>query len=101
MNVLADYYDFFLFLGGVFAVGGIICLSLRRNTKGIFISEEEVAKLKTSGQATNFKISFPKISVKAALLIVIVAGFLLNQILILKVSPNNYFPTININITKK
>ena len=101
MNVLADYYDFFLFLGGIFAVGGIIYLSLRQNIKKIFISEEEIATLKTSDQATTFKISFPKISLATALLIIIVAGFLLNQILILKVSPNNTFPRININITKK
>lgn len=92
MNAITDYYDFFIFLGGILVFGGIIHLILQRNFKEIFISEEEIAKLKSSN---------PRISVKTILLIIIAAGFLLNQVLIWKVTSNNSLPTIKINITKK
>lgn len=104
MNQLADYNDFFLFLVGVLILGGIIFLFFPREFYGIFISDEEVSKLRISSKVPDTILSFPKISVNVILLAIIIGGFLFNQFLMWRVDSSgslNKLFSISINITKK
>lgn len=101
-----DYNDFFLFLGGLLVAGSIICFLFRRFLQDIFISEEEIAKLRSSNKVTTYKISFQKTSqlllkkISLVLLVVIVGVFLLNQFLLWKInSPGFWSKLFDINIT--
>ena len=58
---LSDYTDFYLFLGGSLILGGIIFFFFKRFFQNIFISNEEISKLRASNQISAAKISFPKI----------------------------------------
>ncbi|MCL4417107.1 MAG: hypothetical protein M1268_02870 [Patescibacteria group bacterium] len=102
--MISDYSDFFLFLGVTLILGGIIYLFFFRNFKKIFISDEEISKLKVSKQVPTAKISYPKISISAILLAIIIGGFLFNQFLMWKMSSSGTLNkpfSISINITKK
>ncbi len=99
----SDYNDFFLFLSGLLIFGVIIYLFFLEQLQKIFISEQEISRLKVSNQPSDAKISLPRISVSLILLIIIIAGFLFNQFQMWKLnlsSQNKQF-TINISITKK
>ena len=89
--MISDYYDFFLFLGVLPILGVIIYLLPLRYPKDIIIPIP--------------KISLPKISISVILLIIIIGGFLLNQLLMWRLfsfgSLEKLLPTITINITKK
>lgn len=110
---LTDYNDFFLFVGGLLIIGGVIYFLFHRFLRNIFISEEEISRLRDSGHVSNDKISFPKKSrgtsqqslpISMMLLIIIIGGFLFNQILLWKMdspgSISNLLP-VNISIIKK
>ncbi len=102
--MISDYYDFFIFLGGLLLLGGVIYLLFSRYFKGIFISEEAISKLRTSNQLSTPKISFPKISISVILLIIIIGGFLFNQFLMWRMNSSGILGklfSISINITKK
>ena len=119
--MISDYYDFFLFLGGLLILGGIIYLFFRRFLQNIFISEEEISKLKTSNQLSTHEISFQEISknialrvrlktksqaslISVILLAVIIGGFLLNQFLMWKMDSSGILSkllNISIIFTKK
>lgn len=69
-----------------------------------FITEEEMVKFKRENKAENLEIPIPKISLKKILLIIIVAGFLFNQVLMWRMNSSNFLSklfNINITITKK
>lgn len=110
---LTDYNDFFLFAGGLLIFGGIIYFLFRHSLQNIFVSEEAISRLKVSNQASNGRISFPRISrgikpqspsISMMLLVIIIGGFLFNQFLLWKMdspgSISNLLP-ISISITKK
>lgn len=110
---LTDYNDFFLFLGGLLIVGGIVYFLFHLSLQNVFISEEEISKLKTTNQASNHDISFPRVSrnmglqvslLTKILLAVIIGGFLFNQVLMWRMNSSNFLSklfNINITITKK
>ncbi len=112
---LTDFTDFFLFLGGVLIVGGIIYFLFRHSWQNIFISEQELSKLKISKQAPTSQIQFqtlPKYTGSQALmkklsvilLIVIIGAFLFNQFLMWRMNSSSFLSklfNINITITKK
>lgn len=89
--MISDYYDFFLFLTGLFMFGAIIYFLPLKYPKDIIIPTP--------------KIFPPKISIAVILLAIIIAGFLLNQLLMWRLfssgSLKDVLPTISINITKK
>ncbi|HCE30975.1 hypothetical protein A2778_05515 [Candidatus Daviesbacteria bacterium RIFCSPHIGHO2_01_FULL_40_24] len=112
---LTDYNDFFLFLGSVLIIGGILYFLFRHSLQNIFISEEEISKLKISKQAPVTQIIFP-ISLKntdsqalmkklsVILLIVIIGAFLFNQFLMWRMNSSGFLSklfNINITVTKK
>lgn len=110
---LADYNDFFLFLGGLLITGGLIYFFLRHSLQNIFVSEEAISRLKATSQVSTSKISFPEISkcinprspsISMMFLIIIIVGFLFNQFLLWRMdspgSIRNLLP-ISISITKK
>lgn len=98
----SDYYDFFVFLGGLLVLGVIVYILFRRSLRNIFISEEEISKLRASNQISTNRISFPKISISAILLVVIIGGFLLNQFLVGgSAGIFGKLFSISINITRK
>ncbi len=123
INFLSDYTDFFLFLIGLLLIVGIIYLFFSRRLQGIFISEEEISKLEASNPISKNQILFsknpqnidPQTLVKKLsiiLLIIIFAGFLLNQFLMWRtgsvgisgeqvLSFGEKLFSISINITKK
>ncbi len=96
---LTDYYDFFLFSGGLLILGGIFYFFPRHPLQNIFISEESIPKLRSS-RAVNLR-SFPVTSI---LLIIIIGGFLFNQFLLWKMdlpgNITNLFP-IGISTTER
>lgn len=101
---LSDYNDFFLFLGGLLLIGGIIYFFFSRPLRGIFISDREISRLRATNQLSTIKISFPKISISVVLLIIIIGGFLLNQFLTWRMDSSGILGklfSISINITKK
>ena len=102
--LFADYADFFRFLGIGLILGGIVYQFLLRYPQNIFISEEEIPKHKKVEQISIPKTVSPKLSVNAIVFILIIAGFILNQILIWKtvLSRNSSKPfSVSINITRK
>lgn len=102
--MINDYYDFFIFLGGLLLLGGIIYLLFSRYFKGIFISDEELSKLRASHQIPTSKISFPRISITVILLVIIIGGFLFNQFLMWRMGSTGILGklfSVSINITKK
>lgn len=104
MNNLADYNDFFLFVGGILLFSGIIYLFFRRILKNIFITDEEVSELKGFSPDSTVQISIPKISITAVLLVIIIGGFFINQFLMWKTgsSGGGTKPfSISINISEK
>lgn len=101
---LSDYSDFFKFLGGGLILGGIVYQFLLKYPQNIFISDEEISKHKNVQQASVTKTESPKISIRTIVFILIIGGFILNQILIWKtvLSGNSSKPfSVSINITKK
>lgn len=118
---LTDYTDFFLFLGGFLAIGGVIYLLSRHSLQNIFISEEEISKLKDPDQTSAHKIQLPETFrnvnlrfslLSKILLAVIIGGFLFNQVLLWRMNSSNFLReqvlslgkklfNINITITKK
>ncbi|MBI2086135.1 hypothetical protein HYT74_02220 [Candidatus Daviesbacteria bacterium] len=112
---LLDFRDFFIFLGGLLIIGGIIYLLLRNRFESIFISEEEISKIKipiqnSSRHQSIFQVFSNLTSDRLAkqlsmfLFFLIIVVFLLNQFLMLQI--NNVgslgkLLNINISITKK
>lgn len=121
MGNLTDYNDFFLFLGGFSVIGGVIYFFLREHLQNIFISEEEISKLKSPDQASTHKIllrsnklgllpeTFRNVNLQFSLLskillAIIIGGFLFNQVLMWRMNSSNFLSklfNINITITKK
>jgi len=119
--MISDYYDFFIFLGGVLIIGGIIYFLFRHSLQNIFISEEEMSKLKVAGQVSTHEISLlkisknmnkfflPKIGSQASLLskillAIIIGGFLFNQFLMWRMDSSGIISkllNISITFTKK
>jgi len=88
--MISDYYDFFIFIGGILILGAIIYLSPLRFPKDIVIPTP--------------KISFPKIPIKVILLAIIIGAFLFNQFLMWKTGSFDILSklfSISVNITKK
>lgn len=101
---LADYTDFFRFLGGGLILGGITYQFLLRYPQSIFISNEEISEHKTTQQISISKTVSPKISIKIAMFILIIGGFILNQILIWRTVLSGNFNkpfSVSVNITRK
>src|SRR3972149_8639890 len=122
---LTDYNDFFIFMGGLLVIGGIIYFLFRHSLQNMFlfhkkivlrfISEEEISKPKISKQVPVTEISFPTSSkntdsqalikkISAILLAIIIGAFLFNQFLIWRMSSSGILGklfSISINITKK
>lgn len=127
---LADYNDFFFFLGGFLVIGGVIYLLFRHSLQNVFIaeqeaerliSEEEISKLKDPDQTSTHKIllrsnklgllpeTFRNVNLRFSLLskillAIIVGGFLFNQVLMWRMNSSNFLSklfNINITITKK
>lgn len=121
---LADYTDFYIFLGGLILVGGVLYVFLGRRLEKIFIaeqeverliSEEEISRLQVPNQRLTNQILFPRTvknicsqiiakKLSVILLIIIVAGFLFNQFLMWKMGSSgilNKLFSISINITRK
>lgn len=112
---LTDYNDFFLFLGGFLIMGGIVYFLFRRSLQNLFISEEDISKLKGSKQVSIPEISFitsskntdsqalmQKLSV--ILLVIIIGAFLFNQFLMWRMNSSGFLSklfNINITVTKK
>ena len=125
MSNLSDYSDFFLFLGSLLMIGGVVYLFFRRSLQNIFISEEAISRLEASKQILAHRILSPKTSknidsqallrskkrdsdsfkkLSVVLLIFIVVGFLFNQFLMWRMGSSgilNKLFSISINITKK
>ena len=104
MTNITDYNDFFLFLGGGLILGSIVYLFFFKHLQNIFISDEEISKLKTSNQVSSAKIPFPKISISVIFLVIIIGGFLFNQFLMWKMDSSsilNKLFSISISITRK
>ena len=107
--MISDYYDFFIFLGGVLIIGGIIYFLFRHSLQNIFISEEEMSKLKVAGQVSAHEVSLPKIGSQASLLskirlAIIIGGFLFNQFLMWRMDSSGIISkllNISITFTKK
>ena len=101
---LADYADFFRFLGGGLILGGIIYQFLLKYPQDIFISSEEISQHKKIEHLSIGKPQTPKTSIKTIVFILIVVGFVLNQILIWRTLLSGNFSkpfSVSINITKK
>lgn len=101
---LADYADFFRFLGIGLILGGIAYQFLLRYSQNIFVSEEEIPKYIKIEQVSITKTETPKVSAKTILFILVIGAFVLNQILIWKtILPGNFSKpfSVSINITKK
>ncbi|MBI2314500.1 hypothetical protein HYU93_00350 [Candidatus Daviesbacteria bacterium] len=112
---LTDYTDFFLFLGGILIIGGIIYFLFRHSLQGILISEEEISKLKIPEQVPTTQIQFQTLpkdtgpqalmkKLSVILLIVIIGAFIFNQFLMWRMNSDNFLSklfNINITITKK
>ena len=115
MITLTDYNDFFLFIVGLLITLGVIYVFFRRTFRNIFISEDEVSKLRISKQESTPKISFPANSknidsqalikkVSMILIAIIIGGFLLNQFLMWRMNSSGILSklfNINITFTKK
>lgn len=104
MTNFTDYNDFFLFLGGLLLLAGIVYRFFLKNLREIFISEEEISKLETSSPTSTVKISLPKVKIRAIILGLIIGGFFFNQILIWKMSLSGIMEkpfSVKINITRK
>lgn len=102
--MISDYNDFFLFLGALIILGGIIYLFFRRSLQNIFVSDEEISKLKALSPAPVAKAPFPKISATVILLVIIMGGFLFNQFLMWRMSSSgilNKLLNLTISITRK
>lgn len=85
---LSDFTDFFIFLGGLTIIVGIVYLFFRRYFHNILISDEEILELKTLNHKPLSKLKQliinPPASLKRltiVLLIIIVIGFIFNQFL--------------------
>jgi len=102
-SVFSDYSNFFRFLGGGLVLSGLIRVFFSRYLSEVFMSEDEISKIKTPTKSSFTKKSFPKITVSLILLIIIIAGFLFNQFQMWKLNLSNQNKqfTINISITKK
>lgn len=104
VTFLADYNDFFRFLGIMLIIGGVLYFFFFRNIQNIFISDEELSKLVASNQLLTTKTFFPKISISMILLIIIILSFLFNQFFMWKTGTSsglNKLFSINVNITRK
>ena len=111
----SDYTDFFIFVGGILVVGGIIYFFFHNSLKDIFISEEDTPEPETSKHAPVVEISFsadrknlqPSALIKkigSVLLAIIIGGFVLNQFLMWKINsstPSEKPFDINISVSKK
>lgn len=100
----SDYSDFFKFLGGGMILGGIVYQLLLKYPQNIFISNEEASEHKKIEQISIPKTAPSRISVKTAMFILIIGGFILNQILIWRtvLSGNLSKPfSVSINIKRK
>lgn len=103
MNII-EYSDFLIFAGLLGLTGIVLRFFLAKRLKKFYISEREVAKLQTVEKNSTLEVPVPKISLIKALLIIIIGGFILNQLLIIKLSSTGIFGklfNINISITKK
>ena len=101
--MISDYNDFFIFLGGLLILGGIV-IFFRRNLQNIFITDEEISELRAANQISTAHVSFPNISISVILLIVIIGGFLFNQFLMWKTGSPGILGklfSVSISITKK
>ena len=99
-----DYADFFKFLGGGLVFGGIAYQLLLKYPQSIFISNEEISQYKKIEQLPITKPEITKISIKTVVFILIIGGFILNQILIWRTILSGNFNkpfSVSINITKK
>lgn len=134
MGSLANYNDFFItlftslliFLAGFLIIGAVIYFLFRNFLRGIFISEEEVSKLKALSRIEVHKISVQKPSktaglkdsyksgalrnrallkkVSLILFVIIIGAFLLNQFLMWRMNSFgilNKLLNINITVTKR
>jgi len=92
-----DYTDFFIFLGGLLILCGIIYFLFRNKFNDIFISEEEMPEPEVSRRAPVVEVMFPTVSkdtvsspmlkkIGSILLAIIIGGFLLNQFLMWKLN---------------
>lgn len=112
---LGDYSDFYIFLGGLLVVGGIVYFFIRNKFNDIFISEEEIPEPEVSKLFPVVEVLFPADSkdtvpsplfkkIGSILLAIIIGGFLLNQFLMWKLNSSGSSDKpfdISISVSKK
>ncbi len=78
---LADYSDFFRFIGISLTVTGLFLLTFGKKLKNIFLSPEQLATLpiNKSTQSTISTIQLPRLNVSSVLFAIVIGGFLINQ----------------------
>ena len=78
---LADYIDFFRFMGISLAVGGLFLLLFAKKFQNVWYSPEQLTTLSINNSSQNptSTIRLPRLSVSTALFILVIGGFLINQ----------------------
>lgn len=98
---LADYSDFFRFIGISLAVAGVFLLTFARKLQNIFLSPEQLATLSinNSTQSTISTIQLPKLNISTVLFAVIIGGFLVNQYFMYRMEVTNKVNSVAVSTT--